>query len=144
MINPRYPDQREYDVAIIGSGAGCGTLAYVLARPGHDVVLVEKGDFLPAEANNRSEQGVFSGNNDSLEEGSRYPATIHASVGGETRLYGASLYRLRRENFRKLSNSPMASLPHGPSFTTNWSPFTTRMQGCRRVFLTSILDNSVT
>ncbi len=36
-----------YDVIIIGTGAGGGTLAYALATSGKRILLLERGDFLP-------------------------------------------------------------------------------------------------
>lgn len=95
--------ERRYDVAIFGSGAGGGALAYALARRGRRVLLLEMGDFLPPEPDNRSDFGAFGEKYNSTEEmeicGRRYPATVHAFVGGQTKLYGAALYRLRREDF---------------------------------------------
>jgi glucose-6-phosphate 1-dehydrogenase len=38
-----------YDVIIIGSGAGGGTLAHTLASSGKRILLLERGDFLPRE-----------------------------------------------------------------------------------------------
>ena len=38
-----------YDVIIIGSGAGGGTLAHALADSGKRILLLERGDFLPRE-----------------------------------------------------------------------------------------------
>ena len=41
-----------YDVIIIGSGAGGGTLAHTLADSGKRILLLERGDFLPREMDN--------------------------------------------------------------------------------------------
>lgn len=41
-----------YDVIIIGSGAGGGTLAHTLAPSGKRILLLERGDFLPRELEN--------------------------------------------------------------------------------------------
>jgi choline dehydrogenase-like flavoprotein len=43
-----------YDVIIIGSGAGGGTLAYCLAPSGKRILILERGDFLPREQENWS------------------------------------------------------------------------------------------
>ena len=41
-----------YDVIIIGSGAGGGTLAHTLAESGKQILLLERGDYLPREMDN--------------------------------------------------------------------------------------------
>src|SRR5215472_17812219 len=48
-----------YDVVIIGSGAGGGTLAYDLADSGKNILLLERGDFLPRELDNWDPKSVF-------------------------------------------------------------------------------------
>ena len=50
---------RHYDVIIIGSGAGGGTLAYRLAPSGKKILLLERGDFVPREKQNAHEQIAF-------------------------------------------------------------------------------------
>ena len=41
-----------YDVIIIGSGAGGGTLAHTMAGSGKSILILERGDFLPREMDN--------------------------------------------------------------------------------------------
>jgi NADPH-dependent 2,4-dienoyl-CoA reductase/sulfur reductase-like enzyme len=41
-----------YDVIIVGSGAGGGTLAHTLAPSGKRILLLERGDSLPREMDN--------------------------------------------------------------------------------------------
>ena len=48
-----------YDVIIIGSGAGGGTLAHALAGSGKRILLLERGDFLPREMDNWDPKPVF-------------------------------------------------------------------------------------
>ena len=45
-----------YDVIVIGSGAGGGTLTYALAPTGKRILLLERGDYLPREPENWSPQ----------------------------------------------------------------------------------------
>src|SRR3954451_14283876 len=52
-------DDRHYDVIIIGTGAGGGTLAHRLAPSGKQVLLLERGDYLPRERDNWSSTAVF-------------------------------------------------------------------------------------
>src|SRR5271167_3955563 len=48
-----------YDVIIIGTGAGGGTLARHLAPSGKRVLLLERGGWLPREPQNVSAEEVF-------------------------------------------------------------------------------------
>ncbi|HEX2370571.1 MAG TPA: GMC family oxidoreductase [Acidimicrobiia bacterium] len=97
-----------YDVIVIGTGAGGGTLARHLAPSGKNILLLERGDWLPREPNNWSTYDVFVDNRyisadtwyDS--EGKQFQPQIHYFVGGATKLYGAALYRLRKEDFGEL------------------------------------------
>lgn len=46
----------DYDVIVIGSGAGGGTLVHRLAPTGRKVLLLERGDWLPRELDNLEER----------------------------------------------------------------------------------------
>jgi choline dehydrogenase-like flavoprotein len=48
-----------YDVIVIGSGAGGGTLVHRLAPSGKRVLLLERGDWLQREPQNWLAQDVF-------------------------------------------------------------------------------------
>jgi choline dehydrogenase-like flavoprotein len=97
-----------YDVIIIGSGAGGGTLARHLAPSGKRILLLERGDWLPREPQNWLAEEVFVANRYVSPEtwydakGKPFQPQIHYFVGGATKLYGAALYRLRREDFGEL------------------------------------------
>jgi choline dehydrogenase-like flavoprotein len=97
-----------YDVIIIGTGAGGGTLARHLAPSGKRILLLERGDWLPREPENWLAQDVFVDNRyvseDTWYDGSGKPfqPQVHYFVGGATKLYGAALYRLRKEDFGEL------------------------------------------
>src|SRR4051794_34005010 len=97
-----------YDVIVIGSGAGGGTLVHKLAPSGKRVLLVERGDWLPREPSNWSAADVFVDNRyvsaDTWNDVDDKPfqPQIHYFVGGATKLYGAALYRLRAEDFGEL------------------------------------------
>ena len=47
-----------YDVIIIGTGAGGGTLAYKLAPSGKKILLLERGPYVPREKDNWSTRAV--------------------------------------------------------------------------------------
>lgn len=97
---------QHFDVAIVGSGAGGGTLAYGLATLGRRVLLIEQGSFLPREPDNANDNGVFGRKYVSYEPmeicGQKGNFPVHAYVGGQTKFYGAALYRLREADFRSL------------------------------------------
>jgi choline dehydrogenase-like flavoprotein len=99
-----------YDVIIIGTGAGGGTLARHLAPSGKRILLLERGDWLPREPANWLAQDVFVDNRyvspDTWydEKGKPFQPQIHYFVGGATKLYGAALYRLRKEDFGELEH----------------------------------------
>ena len=100
-----------YDVIVIGSGAGGGTLARRLAPSGKRILLLERGDWLTREPHNWSAGDVFIDNRyiseDTWYDGETAKAfqpQVHYFVGGATKLYGAALYRLREEDFGELAH----------------------------------------
>jgi choline dehydrogenase-like flavoprotein len=98
----------EYDVIVIGSGAGGGTLVRHLAPSGKRILLLERGDWLTREPQNWLAQDVFVDNRyispDTWYDsrGKPFQPQVHYFVGGSTKLYGAALYRLREEDFGEL------------------------------------------
>ena len=92
-------------VVVIGSGMGGGTLAWGLARAGIDVLVVERGGFLPSEPQNWSAEAVFAQRRYKPDEtwlddqGQPFHPGVHYVVGGNTKVYGASLPRLRESDF---------------------------------------------
>ena len=97
-----------YDVIIIGSGAGGGTLARHLAPSGKSILILERGGWLPRELENWDAEEVFIKNRYVPKEtwydknGKPFQPGVHYWVGGATKLYGAALYRLRKEDFGEL------------------------------------------
>ena len=94
-----------YDVIIIGSGAGGATLAWRLAATQKSVLVLERGDYLPRETENWSSDAVFVRNRYKTREewldrrGRRFKPATHYCVGGNTKVYGAALFRLRERDF---------------------------------------------
>ena len=97
-----------YDVIIIGSGAGGGTLAHSLADTGKRILLLERGNYLPREMDNWDPEPVFvHGKYISKDtwydaDGKPFQPQVHYNVGGATKLYGAALYRLRPQDFGEI------------------------------------------
>jgi choline dehydrogenase-like flavoprotein len=94
-----------YDVIIIGSGAGGGTLAWALAPTGKRILILERGDYVRREPQNWSTKAaVLEGryNNADLwldSDGKEFQAGTHYFVGGNTKFYGAALLRMRERDF---------------------------------------------
>jgi choline dehydrogenase-like flavoprotein len=107
----------EFDVIIVGTGAGGGTLARHLAPSGKRILVLERGDWLAREPENWSTADVFIKNRyispDTWYDakGKPFQPQIHYFVGGATKLYGAALYRLRREDFGELKHHGGISPP---------------------------------
>src|SRR5688572_22485323 len=94
-----------YDVIIIGTGAGGGTLAHRLAPSGKRILLLERGGYLPREPENWDSHEVFnrdrylSGETWYDKDGEAFHPHQQYFVGGNTKFYGAILFRLREGDF---------------------------------------------
>ncbi|MDF5731094.1 MAG: GMC family oxidoreductase [Rhizonema sp. PD38] len=97
-----------YDIIIIGTGAGGGTLAYRLAHTKKKILVLERGDFLPREKENWSAKEVYQKERYHAEEewydkdGKPFRPQTGYWVGGNTKLYGAALLRLRERDFERV------------------------------------------
>ena len=97
-----------YDVVIIGTGAGGGTLLHRLAPTGKRILVLERGDFVPREADNWSSRAVnVKGKYNTREtwkdsDGKPLHPHTNYNVGGNTKFYGAALFRFRKEDFGEL------------------------------------------
>ncbi|MGE3191460.1 MAG: GMC oxidoreductase [Vicinamibacterales bacterium] len=98
-------DGHDYDVIIIGTGAGGGTLARKLAPSGKRILLLERGAYVPREKDNWSPRAVNVdgryATRDVWRDGKGRPLHPHTNynVGGNTKFYGAALFRFRAEDF---------------------------------------------
>jgi choline dehydrogenase-like flavoprotein len=127
------PVRTTYDVIIIGTGAGGGTLARHLAPSGKQILLLERGDWLPREVENWDAQEVFVKNRyvspDTWydEAGRPFQPQVHYFVGGATKVYGAALYRLRQQDFGELRHYDGTS-PAWPIGYADLEPYYTRAE----------------
>jgi len=99
-----------YDVIIIGTGAGGGTLAYALAPTGKRILLLERGDYVPREKANWESRAVnIEGRYQTKEkwqdcDGKELHPHTNYYVGGNTKFYGSALFRLRKEDFGEIKH----------------------------------------
>ena len=128
-----------YDVIIIGSGAGGGTLARHLAPSGKRILLLERGDWLPREPENWSTADVFVDGRYvspdqwySAEDKSFFQPQVHYYVGGATKLYGAALYRMREQDFGLLEHHDGVS-PAWPISYLDMEPYYTAAENMYQV-----------
>ena len=95
----------EYDLIVIGSGPGGASLAQRLAPTGKRILLLERGDYLPREEANWSARAVFVDSRYQADEtwrdrhGKAFHPQLHYYVGGNSKVYGAALFRLRERDF---------------------------------------------
>ncbi|WP_019498237.1 GMC oxidoreductase [Pseudanabaena sp. PCC 6802] len=103
-------DDRNYDVIIIGTGAGGGTLAAKLAPTGKQILILERGGFMPLEEQNRSNVDIFKRERYHAPEqwydnvGEPFSPQTNYAVGGNTKIYGATLMRMREKDFNEVSH----------------------------------------
>jgi choline dehydrogenase-like flavoprotein len=97
--------QNHYDLIIIGSGAGGGTLAHALAPTGKRILILERGDYVAREPENWSTKAaVLEGRYNNADQwldkkGNEFQPGAHYFVGGNTKFYGAALLRMRERDF---------------------------------------------
>jgi choline dehydrogenase-like flavoprotein len=100
-----------YDVIVIGSGAGGGTLTHALAPTGKRILLLERGDWMPREPENWDSKAVWidkrygnSGKWTDAATGKQFTPKQHYYVGGNTKVYGAILFRFRERDFGEINH----------------------------------------
>ncbi|MDQ1648960.1 MAG: hypothetical protein QOG60_1017 [Frankiaceae bacterium] len=128
----------DFDVIIIGSGAGGGTLAHRLAPSGKRVLILERGGYLPRERDNWESSAVFVAGKYRAPEfwldkdGNEFPPEVNYYVGGNTKFYGAALFRLRPEDFGVIQHHGGIS-PAWPISYTDLEPYYTEAEHLYRV-----------
>ena len=117
-----------YDVVIIGSGPGGGTMAWRLAQTGKRILLLERGDYLPRERENWDSKAVFEEARYQAPEswyssdGKDFHPGLHYFVGGNSKVYGAVLLRLRERDFDE-SRRPDGISPAWPLKYEAFEPY---------------------
>jgi len=127
------PQANHFDVIIIGTGAGGGTLAYHLAPSGKRILLLERGGYLPREKDNWDSRAVFLESKYRAQEtwydkdGNAFHPGIQYYVGGNTKVYGAALLRFRKEDFGEVRHFGGIS-PAWPLDYEDFEPYYTRAE----------------
>ena len=122
-----------FDIIIIGSGAGGGTLAHALAGSSARILVLERGDFIPQEAENWDPEAVWKHLRYRTSErwldrrGREFQPYTHYCVGGNTKFWGSVLYRLRREDFQAVEHADGVS-PAWPVDYETMVPFYERAE----------------
>ncbi len=117
-----------YDVIVIGSGPGGGTTAAKLAETGKRILLIERGDFLKRERANWSSEEVFAKNRYVAEEtfydadDKPFRPELHFYVGGNSKVYGAALFRLTPQDFGGIQH-PAGMSPEWPISYDRLEPY---------------------
>jgi choline dehydrogenase-like flavoprotein len=120
-------EDRHYDVIVIGTGAGGGTFAHRLAPSGKRVLMLERGGYLPRERDNWDSTEVFVKGKYRAPEfwydsaGNEFPPEVNYYVGGNTKFYGAALFRLRPQDFGEIRHHGGIS----PAWPLGYSDFET-------------------
>jgi choline dehydrogenase-like flavoprotein len=121
-------NDENYDAIIIGSGPGGGTMAWRLAQTGKRILLIERGDYLPRERENWDTQAVFMDARYQTKErwyssdGKSFHPGLHYFVGGNSKVYGAVLLRLRERDFDEIKH-PDGISPAWPLKYDTFEPY---------------------
>jgi choline dehydrogenase-like flavoprotein len=134
-----------FDIVIIGSGAGGGTIARELASTGARILIVERGDFVPQEDHNWNPASVWKDlryrtTETWLDEaGHPFRPYTHYCVGGNTKFWGTVMYRLRPEDFKEVQHAEGIS-PAWPIDYDTLSPYYDRAEAMYEVHGQAGLD----
>ncbi len=122
-----------YDAIVIGTGAGGGTLALHLAKAGKTILVLERGPFMPQEKLNWDTSAVFLDNRYHTKEvwQDKEGKDLHPQqayyVGGQTKVYGAAMFRMRAEDFGVIEHKGGIS-PAWPISYADMEPYYTQAE----------------
>ena len=119
---------RHYDVEIVGAGVGGGAMANRLAATGARVLMIERGTYLPREADNWSVKAVFHDKKYTTAEtwrdrsGKAFNPSTFYYVGGNSKFFGAATVRFRKEDFEDLEHEG-GTAPAWPVSYDEFAPY---------------------
>ena len=122
-----------YDIILIGTGAGGGTLARTLAPTGLRILILERGEYIPRERENWDKKAVCVDKRYQTKEfwydkdDKPFQPYTHYCVGGNTKMYGAALLRLRESDFGEVKHVGGVS-PAWPISYDELEPYYTRAE----------------
>ncbi|MES2363284.1 MAG: GMC family oxidoreductase [Pseudomonadota bacterium] len=125
-----------YDLIVVGSGPGGASLAHRLAPSGKRILILERGDYLPRETANWSSSEVFvHGRYQAREtwhgaDGRPFQPGLHRFVGGNSKVYGAALLRLRERDFEEVVHADGVS----PAWPLRYEDFAPWYDEAERLF----------
>jgi len=117
-----------YDIIIIGTGSGGSTIAYKLAATGKRILILERGGFIPKEKENWDPhqvvtKGRYRQNEEWYDQDDKpFKPFIHYNVGGNSKMYGAALFRFRESDFKEVRHygGTSPTWPFGYSVLENY------------------------
>ena len=125
-----------YDIIIIGSGPGGGTMAWRLAQSGKRILLIERGGYLKRERENWDSDAVFRKGRYQAQEtwtsasGETFHPGLHYYVGGNSKVYGGVLLRLREEDFDEVRHKDGVA----PAWPVKYDEFEPWYQAAEELF----------
>jgi choline dehydrogenase-like flavoprotein len=127
-----------YDIIVIGSGPGGASLAHRLAPTGKRILMLERGTYLPRSRTNWDAKSVFVDGIYQAEEtwygprGDSFHPGLHYWVGGNSKVYGAALFRLRERDFGEVRHKHGSS-PAWPLGYDVFEPYYTQAEALYHV-----------
>ncbi len=125
-----------YDVIVVGSGPGGASLAQRLAKTGKRILILERGEYLPREEANWSAEEVFvQGRYQASErwldaDDKPFAPQLHYFVGGNSKVYGGALFRMRERDFGEVVHSGGIS----PAWPLDYAAFEPWYQAAEDLF----------
>ena len=119
---------QHYDIIIIGTGAGGGSILHKLKDSGKNILVLERGTYMPQEKENWDTTEVFLKERYHTNEvwKTKGKEDLHPGtgywVGGNTKVYGAALLRLREKDFEQVEHYGGVS-PEWPVKYKDFEPY---------------------
>ncbi|MBW4549443.1 MAG: GMC family oxidoreductase [Symplocastrum torsivum CPER-KK1] len=126
-------DDQYYDVIIVGTGAGGGTLARKLAPTGKKILLLDRGELIYRESSELVDTEVFKKEQFHAPEtwydntGEPFNPQTYYAVGGNTKIWSGVLQRMRERDFEQVQHQSGVS-PAWPLKYQDFEPYYTEAE----------------